>query len=293
MGQSQAVPNSSGSAPPRLMAPANAADCHMHIFDLRFPEPPNKRPSPKNATVADYRLLQKRNGTTRVVVVQARAYAIDNRVTLDALAQLGASARGVAVVHPTVTDAELRAFDAAGIRGIRFSLGEPATSVVKVEMIEPLAKRIAKLGWHIQLHAPGDLIAGQADLLKRLPTTLVIDHLGRLPPDAGLAHPAYQVIRGLLDQGRTWIKLAGAYFNTTGEPPGYPGAEKIAQAYVAAAPERLVWGSDWPHPSEIHKPERPDDAVLFDLLSVWVPDEKTRHRVLVTNPEELYGFGSG
>lgn len=290
MGQPQAVPNSSGTAPPKLKAPANAADCHMHIFDPRFPEPPNKRPSPKNATVADYRLLQKRNGTTRVVVVQARAYAIDNRVTLDALAQIGANARGVAVVHPTITDAELKAFDAAGIRGIRFSLGEPSTSVVKVEMIEPLAKRIAPLGWHIQLHASGDLIAEQADLLKRLPTTLVIDHLGRLPPGGALAHPAYKVILGLLEKGRTWIKLAGAYFNTTGEPPEYPGAEKIAQAYVKVAPERLVWGSDWPHPSEIHKPERPDDAVLFDLLSVWVPDEATRHKVLVTNPEKLYGF---
>jgi D-galactarolactone isomerase len=292
MGQQQVVPNSSGSAPPRLMAPAKAADCHMHIFDPRFPEPPNKRPSPKNATVADYRLLQKRIGTTRVVVVQARAYAVDNRVTLDALAQLGNDARGVAVAHPTITDAELKTFDAAGVRGIRFSLGEPATSVVKVEMIEPLAKRIAPLGWHIQLHAPADLIAGQADLLRRLPTTLVIDHLGRLPPERGLAHPAYPVIRGLLDQGRTWVKLAGAYFNTTGGPPGYPGAEKIARAYFSVAPERLVWGSDWPHPSEIYKAERPDDAVLFDLLSVWAPDEAARNRILVTNPEKLYGFSA-
>jgi D-galactarolactone isomerase len=290
MGQIQAVPNSAGTEPPKLQVPAGAVDCHIHILDPRFPEPPNKRPSPKNATVADYRLLQKRNGTKRVVVVQPRAYAIDNRVTLDALAQLGADARGVAVVHPTISDAELKQFDAAGVRGIRFSLGEPATSVVRIDMIEPLAKRIAGLGWHVQLHAPGDLIAEQADLLRRLPTTLVIDHLGRLPPETGLAHPAYKVIRGLLDQGRTWIKLAGAYFNTIGGPPEYPGAEKIAQAYASAAPERLVWGSDWPHPSEIYKRERPDDAVLFDLLSAWVPGEAIRHKVLVTNPEKLYGF---
>ena len=290
MGQQQVVPNSAGSAPPKLAAPVNAADCHMHIFDPRFPEPPNTRPSPKNGTVADYRLLQKRIGTTRVVVVQARAYAIDNRVTVDALAQIGKNARGVAVLHPTVTDAELKAFDAAGIRGIRFSLGEPTTAVVSLDMVEPLAKRIAPLGWHIQLHAPGDLIAAQAAMLRRLPTTLVIDHMGRLPPAVGLAHPAYEVIRGLLDGGRTWMKLAGAYFNTTGEPPVYPGAEKIAQAFIRAAPERMVWGSDWPHPSEIHKPAPPDDAVLFDLLSVWAPDEATRNRILVTNPEKLYGF---
>jgi D-galactarolactone isomerase len=287
MGQQQSVPNSAGSAPPKLQAPAGAVDCHMHIYDPRFPEPPNKRPSPQNATVAHYRLLQKRNGTTRVVVVQPRAYATDNRVTVDALAQLGSNARGVAVLHPTVTDAELKAFDAAGIRGIRFSLGEAATSVVRVDMIEPLAKRIAPMGWHVQLHAPGDLIAEQADLLRRLPTTLVIDHLGRFPPGVGLAHPASKVILGLLEKGRTWVKLAGAYFNSTGGPPDYPGAEKIAQAWVKAAPERVVWGSDWPHPSETTKP---DDAQLFDLLSVWVPDEATRHKVLVTNPEKLYGF---
>jgi predicted TIM-barrel fold metal-dependent hydrolase len=290
MGQEQAVPNSKGTRPPKLQAPANAADCHIHILDPRFPEPPNKRPSPKHGTVADYRLLQKRNGTTRVVVVQPRAYAIDNRVTIDALKQLGASARGVVVVHPTITDAELKAFDAAGVRGIRFSLGEPTTSVVKIDMVEPLAKRIAPLGWHVQLHAPGDLMVEQAALWQRLPTPLVIDHMGRLPPGVGLAHPAWKVIRGLLDQGRTWIKLAGAYFNTTGEPPEYPGAATIAQAYVKAAPERLVWGSDWPHPSEIHKPERPDDAVLFDLLLEWAPDEATRQKILVTNPEKLYGF---
>lgn len=287
MAQPQSVPNSAGTAPPRLRAPANAADCHMHIYDPRFPEPPSKRPSPRDATVAHYRLLQQRNGTSRVVVVQPRAYATDNRVTVDALKQLGAGARGIAVLHPTVTDAELKQLDAAGIRGVRFSLGEAATAVVTIDMVEPLAQRIAPLGWHVQLHAPGDLIAEQAALLRRLPATLVIDHMGRLPPAAGLAHPAYPVIRSLLDAGRTWMKLAGAYFNSTGGRPLYPGSEKIARALVEAAPERMVWGSDWPHPSETDKP---DDAQLFDLLSTWVPDEATREKVLVMNPEALYGF---
>lgn len=283
----QAVPNSAGTAPPKLRAPANAADCHMHVFDPRFPEPPNARPSPTNGTVADYRLLQKRNGTARVVVVQPRAYATDNRVTLDALAQLGANARGVAVLHPAVTDAELKKLDAGGIRGIRFSLGEPSTAVVTIDMVEPLAKRIAPLGWHIQFHMPGEMIAANADLLRRLPCPIVIDHMGRLPLPAGLDHPAYGVILGLIDKGRTWVKLAGAYLNTRIGPPAYPDATGIAQAWVKAAPERLVWGSDWPHPSEKNKP---DDALLFDLLAGWAPDETTRNRILVTNPEALYGF---
>lgn len=283
------VPNSAGTAPPKLKAPLSAADCHMHIYDPRFPEPPNVRPSPSNGTVADYRLLQKRNGTTRVVVVQPRAYATDNRVTLDALSQLGANARGIAVLHPTVTDAELKKLDAGGIRGIRFSLGEAATAVVTIDMVEPLAQRIAALGWHIQFHVPGDLIVEQADLLRRLPTPIVIDHMGRLTPAAGVNHPAFGIIRGLIDKGRTWVKLAGAYLNTRIGPPAYADATKIAQAWVKAAPERLVWGSDWPHPSENNKP---DDARLFDLLADWAPDEAVRKRILVTNPEALYGFAA-
>src|SRR5262245_16140077 len=134
----QQVSNSSGTGRPKLGAPANACDCHMHIYDAaRFPMPPSKRVPPTNAAVPQYRMLQKRIGTTRVVVVQPRNYAIDNRVTLDAIAQLG-NARGIAVLHPTVTDAELKAMTRGGIRGIRFTLGDPATAVVKVDMIEPL-----------------------------------------------------------------------------------------------------------------------------------------------------------
>ena len=285
-GEGIAVPNSAGSGRPRLKAPANAADCHMHIYDAGRPQLASRSPVTQ-AGAPEYRLLQKRIGTTRVVVVQPRNHAVDNQVTLDAVRELGPGARGIAVLHPTVSDDELRRLDQGGIRGIRFSLGDPATAVVSEDMIEPLAARIAPLGWHVQLHAPGDFIAAHAALLRRLPTPLVIDHMGRMPPQAGLAHPAFAVMRGLLDRGRTWIKLAGAYFNSTGGPPDYSGADTIAQAFVRAAPERLVWGSDWPHPSEKNKP---DDARLFDLLADWAPDEAARHRILVTNPEALYGF---
>ena len=159
-----AVPNTTGSHPAKVRAPANAADCHMHVYDPRFPES-NPRPgqNPKNATVSDYRLLQKRTGTTRVVVVQSRNYATDNSVTIDALKQLGANARGVAVVHPTITDAELTSLNDAGIRGIRFSLGG-ANAVVSWDMVEPLSKRVNELGWHVQLNVEGEDIVAHADL---------------------------------------------------------------------------------------------------------------------------------
>jgi predicted TIM-barrel fold metal-dependent hydrolase len=285
----QLVPNTTGTAPAKVKAPADAADCHMHIYDPRFPES-NPRPgqNPKNATVSDYRFLQKRTGTTRVVVVQPRNYATDNRVTIDALKQLGVSARGVAVVHPTITEAELKSLHDAGIRGIRFSLGG-ANAVVTWEMVEPLSKRINELGWHVQFNVEGEDIVAHADLLRRLPSQMVFDHLGHPLLPAGTDHASHAVLRGLLDKGRTWIKLSGAYSNSKIGPPDYPEATKTAQALVKAAPERLVWGSDWPHPSEQNR-TLPDDALLFDLLAVWAPEEATRKRILVDNPEDLYGF---
>jgi D-galactarolactone isomerase len=284
------VPNSSGTGPAKVKAPANAADCHMHIYDPRFAEYGPARAKPNNATVQDYRLLQKRTGTTRVVVVTPRNYATDNRVTVDALAQLGANARGVAVIHPTITDAELKALDAAGIRRIRFTLTGGADAVVTWDMVEPLSKRVAALGWHLQFNLDGSQITERADLLRRLPSQLVFDHMGHPTLPAGIEDQSFAVMRGLIDKGRTWIKLSGAYSNSKIGPPSYPEATAIAQAFVKAAPERMVWGSDWPHPGEQNKPVLPDDALLFDLLAVWAPDEATRRRILVENPESLYGF---
>jgi predicted TIM-barrel fold metal-dependent hydrolase len=286
----QPVPNTTGTELAKLKAPANAADCHIHIYDPRFQEYNPGRARPNNATVRDYRLLQKRIGATRVVVVTPRNYETDNRVTVDALAQLGAGARGVAVLHPAVTDAELKALDEAGIRGIRFSLTGGAAAVVTWDMVEPLSKRVADLGWHVQFALDGDQISERADLLRRLPSPLVFDHMGRPPLPAGTKHTSFGVMRGLIDKGRTWVKLSGAYLNSQIGPPYYPEATEIARAFVKAAPERLVWGTDWPHPSEQNKPPLPNDALLFDLLATWAPDEATRHRILVENPETLYGF---
>jgi len=278
------VPNSSGTATPKLKLPSNACDCHMHIYDAaRFPPlRPAARMQP-DAAVADYRLLQQRIGTSRTVVVQPAAYHTDNDVTLDAVAQLGPQARGIAVVHPDVTDAELKRLDAGGIRGIRFTQFDPRTAATTRDMIEPLAHRVEPLGWHVQIHLRSDQIVDAGDLLQRLPGTVVFDHLGRLA--GGVDDPALTIIRRMLDRGRTWMKLSGAYF--FGDAPSYAGALPVARAYVAAAPERLVWGSDWPHPTEA---EKPDDAVLVDLLSDWAPEEATRRRILVDNPAALYGF---
>jgi D-galactarolactone isomerase len=288
----QEVPNSSGTEQPKLIAPPDAADCHIHIFDpKRFPPPPEGLGArmPDDDTAQDYRLLQKRIRTTRVVVVTPRSYVTDNRCTVDAISQFASNGRGIAVLHPTVADAELKDLDKGGIRGIRFTISSKG-AVVTMDMLEPLTKRIADLGWHVQFYMKPAQIVQYADVLRRVPTPMIFDHLGGLTDPAsmpaGLGHPAYKVIRELIDKGRTWVKLSGAYYDKVG-PPTYADATRIAQAYVKAAPERLVWGSDWPHQGESPKP---DDAALFNLLSEWAPDQAVRNRILVSNPEALYGF---
>jgi D-galactarolactone isomerase len=294
-GSAQPAPNSSGSEPAKLKAPAGACDCHHHIYDpVRFPPSRPEVQQVPNARLEDYRLLQRRIGTSRNIVVTPAPYPApvgDNQATLDAVKQLGPHARGIAIIYPAITDAELKALDAGGIRGIRFSLtsGRPgAASTATPEVIEALSKRVNALGWHVQFNTTAEQIVESQDLLNRLASPIVLDHMGHIPQPAGLDHPAVAVIRRLLDKGRTWVKLSVTYDSSKDGPPGYADVGRVAQAYVKAAPERLVWGSNWPHPSE---PNKPDDAVLFDLMAQWAPDEATRNRILVQNPEALYGFG--
>ena len=280
------VPYSSGTDAPKLKLPANACDCHMHIYDSRFPFVANATLKPPDAHVQDYRLLQKRLGTTRNVVVQPSSYGTDNRCTLDAVEQLGSSARAIAVVDTSVTDAELKRLAAAGVRGIRFNLVQAGATTV--DMLEPLSKRVNDLGWHVQIHMRGDQIVEIKELLQRLPSPIVFDHMGRIPASASIGHPAFGVIGKLIDKGQTWVKLSSAYQDSKVGAPSYADVMGLAQAYVKAAPERMLWGSDWPHPTE--KGTKPDDAILLDLLADWAPEERTRRRILVENPEMIYGF---
>ena len=286
--QAQQVLWSSGTDLPKLKMPADACDCHHHIYDGKYPIAPSATLKPGDAKAADYRLLQKRTGTTRSVVVQPSTYGTDNSCTLDGMAQLGsATTRGVAVVDTSVTDAELKRLNDLGIRGIRFNLVQAGATTV--EMLEPLSKRVNDLGWHVQIHQTGDGIVKMEDVLQKLPSQIVFDHMGRIPKDVGVNHPAYAVISRLIDKGRTWVKISGAYMDTKVGPPTYADSTKLAQAYVKLAPQRMVWGSDWPHPTE-KADDKPNDAVLVDLLTEWAPDEKVRNRILVDNPAVLYGF---
>lgn len=279
------VPWSSGTERPKLVVPPGAADCHHHIYDGRFPVAGGAKPA--DATAADYLKLQHRLGVSRHVAVQPSAYGVDNSCLVDALKTFGKSARGVAVVNTEVTDAELKHLHAAGVRGIRFNFA-PAGATTP-EMMVPLSHRIAALGWHVQLHASAEQILALADVFPKLACPLVIDHMAHVPEPAGVSHPVFALALKLLAGGRTWVKLSAIYADTKVGAPSYADVGAVARAYVKAAPERLVWGSDWPHPSEAAD-HKPDDAQLLDLLAEWVPDPKVRHRILVENPAKLYRF---
>jgi predicted TIM-barrel fold metal-dependent hydrolase len=283
------VPNSAGTQRPALIVPRHACDAHLHIYDDRFEQVVDASAGLEKATVTEYRLLQQRLGTSRAVIVTPRSYGSDNRVTVDAIAQLGLQhARGVAVLSSDASDQTMDELDRAGIRGLRFSLYTPKNAAVNFDMVEPLAKRIARLGWHLQLHWTADQFVHHAALLERLPCPLVIDHMGRLPQPLGIQHSAVSLINRLLDKGNTWLKLSGAYLDSRiGEADGFSDVDVVARHWIAQAPDRLVWGSDWPHPTEAHKP---NDANMLDLLGNWTSDRGVIEKILVHNPARLYGF---
>jgi predicted TIM-barrel fold metal-dependent hydrolase len=285
----ESVPNSAGTEAPKLTAPANACDSHHHIYDARFPVSPHWRGGrPDGATVADYRLLQKRLGVTRHVIVQPSTYGVDNRCLLDALEQFGAEARGIVVIDEATGDAELKRMDGLGVRGVRVNFLTPQSwGVTTAERLQQTAKRIAPLGWHVQVLMSGDQIAQHEAVLADLPVPVVFDHLGRIPQPAGLTHPGAQAMLRVAEKGRAWIKLSEPYADTKIGPPDYPDSSALARACIQAVPDRVIWGSDWPHPTE---KDKPDDALLFDLLFNWAPDPAVRDKIMVGNPAKLFGF---
>lgn len=286
---SAVAPWSAGVSPAMLVLPPGAVDCHHHIYDSRFPADSRATLRPADATVDDYRLLQVRLGTTRSVVVQPSTYGTDNGCLVDALNRLGTNARGIAVVDRTVDRTELERLHAAGVRGVRFNLSRPAGA--PVEDMEVLARAIAPLGWHVQIHALADELLPVLDRREPLPVPMVIDHLGRLPQPRGIDHPTFAALRRQVDLGNTWVKLSGVYHDSLAGAPDYPDAAQVFRAWTQVAPERVLWGTDWPHVASMagEKP-MPDDARMLDLMGDWVPDAQHRRRILVDNPANLYGF---
>ena len=202
-------------------------------------------------------------------------------------AQIGVDrARGIAVLRPDVDDSTLVRLNAQGIRGVRFTLYTPEHAPTSFDMIEPIAARIKDLGWHVQLHWTADQVVAHEELLDRLPVDIVFDHLGRLPVARGLDHPAAAIIERLMRDGRAWMKLSAPYLDSlVGSDGAYADVDRTAKHWIKVAPERVVWGSDWPHTS-LKQP--PDTALLMEKLFSWVEDQASLDRILVSNPTRLY-----
>jgi len=256
-------------------------------FDTRFPLAEKARRKEPDAPVSEYRKVQQRLGLERVVVVQPTAYGKDNRCTLEAVAALGKGARGIAVVDTAIADAELERLTQGGIRGVRFRMLD--TPELPWEMLDEMAARVAAFGWHVQFQMDGRYFEEREDMLKRLPGTLVIEHIGKFLEPVPPEHAGFRSLLRLVDAGRCWVKLSGAYMMSRSGPPLYADIGALAKALVKHAPERLVWASNWPHPLS-RGGSMPEDAVLLDLLLDWAPQDTVRNRILAANPAELYGF---
>lgn len=276
------------SSSPRLKAPPGTTDTHIHVYDHRYPMAPTAKMYPPEASVADYLAMARRLGIERTVVVQATTYGTDNRCLLESMAAIGNDkARGVAVVDASVTDAELDRLTKAGVRGVRFFM--LPGGALPWETLDAVAARVQPFGWHAQLQFDGREFLQHEAAVRRLPGTLVVDHVGKFLEPVPVDHPAFRALLRLVEEGRTYVKLAAPYETSKKGPPHFDDVGALAKALVRAAPERMLWASNWPHPSA-PADDKPDDAVLLDMLFDWVPDEATRQKILVDNPARLYGF---
>jgi predicted TIM-barrel fold metal-dependent hydrolase len=281
MRMDETIPFTAGTAPPRMAIPVGAVDCHHHVYEDAFAPVPGAR-AHAPATLADYARLRARLGFSRNVLVQPSTYGFDNTLHLRAAAELGEAARLVVVVPPDAPAAELRRMREAGARGARANLvqGIPLSAAD----VAPLGRRMAEQGWHLQIYAGAAQIAELGPVLRALPCPVVFDHFAQLPLRDWQSHPAWRVVMDLLQAGRAHIKLSSPYGLDQDDPAA---VGPLARALVAAAPERMLWGTNWPHPNA---QTIPDDAALLDLLAEWAPAEATRRAILVDNPMALYDF---
>ena len=277
--------------PPQLIAPAGACDCHMHIFEPRFPPRIDTPYAPPVATVPDYlKAIRERLGLSRCVVIQSVTHGTDNSNLVAALEAFEGTARGVAVIALDTSEEELRRLHDAGVRGIRF---EMAHGVLPWEALEAIAAKIAPHGWHIDLQTDGRDLPQLVDRLLELPCPIVLDHYGKFIDALTPEHPAVQAALRLLASGAGWVKLTAPYAGRHRRPEPWPELVPLARAFLEAAPGRVVWGSEWPQSMlPVFKQPIPDHALLLDLILDYTRDEALIHRILVDNPGKLYDFGA-
>ncbi len=282
-------PFSAGTDSANTPLPAGACDCHIHVYDASTPAVAGASLHPPAASIADYKHVQQRMGTRRAVVVTPSTYGTNNQPMLAGLAQLGEDGRGVAVLTGNETIDELRALHALGVRGARINLSLGVQH--QTSDIDKVAQCIAPMGWHLQLLMPLDTLAPLASLLRSLPVDVVFDHFGRIPPNLCGQHPAHELLLALLHERRAWIKLSGGYLVSPTGSSDDPQLQPLAHSFIHAASDRVIWGSDWPHATaSAGRQPMPNDAAQVNALARWAGDAHQLKQILVTNPEQLYGF---
>jgi len=287
-----------------LDVPSGACDCHVHIFgDPRgYPWFSGRVYTPPPASVDELLALQRALHMSRVVLVQPSVYGTDNRCLLDALRQLGPRARGVAVIDDQTSEATLDTLAKAGVRGIRLNLTTAGISDPGLarRLFQGAVERAKSRNWHIQLNTQPRVIEAISDLVATSSPTVVIDHFGGPTASEGISQPGYGALLNLVKTGKAYVKISGAFDLMSKNTPTFPDVVPFTRALLAANPQRVVWGSNWPHPdstpvagrknTDIAPPIPTDDGLVLNALGVWVPDAAVRRTILVDNPARLYGF---
>ena len=278
------------SRPTAFTPPPLACDAHCHVFGpaATFPFSPTRSYTPPDSGIDDFERLQERLGLSRAVFVQASCHGTDNAAMLDAIQRGGGRYAGVAMIDDSFSDDDLRHLHDNRVRGTRFNFVAHLGGAPDLDQFWRLVHRVEPLDWHIVLHFDAKDLPRYADLLAAMPVPYVIDHMARVPASEGLgSEPFQQLLQLMTDDERCWVKISCAERLTEGKVAPFDDVIPLAQALVAAAPERVLWGTDWPHPNMA---VMPDEGHLTDLLAAYVPDEATRTRILVDNPQALYDF---
>jgi predicted TIM-barrel fold metal-dependent hydrolase len=269
--------------------PPNACDAHCHVFGPadRFPFALDRAYTPPDSGIDSFEALQERLGLSRAVFVQASCHGTDNAAMVDALERGNGRYAGVAMIDDSFSDDDLAALHEAGVRGTRFNFVAHLGGAPDLDTFWRLVGRVQPFGWHIVLHFDAKDLSAYAHLLDAMPCPYIIDHMARVPVADGVDQEPFRALLELMADERCWVKISGAERLTAKGPPPYDDVVPFARALIAAAPDRVLWGTDWPHPNVRHMP---DDGDLVDILAAFAPDEANRNRILVDNPETLYDF---
>ncbi len=275
---------------PEYTLPLGACDAHCHIFGPgdKYPYAPRRSYTPPDAPLSSFQKLQSALGLERAVLVNASCYGTDNTVILDAIAQSRGQYRGVANVDDTFTEKDFLRLAEGGIRGVRFNFVKHLGGAPDMSVFRSIVDRIKPFGWHVVLHFDATDLLEFKDLLDNLPIPFIIDHMGRVPTGDGVSQVPFELLLDVAQRDNCWVKICGAERVSTAGPP-FTDAVPFARALLKVSQDRILWGTDWPHPNI--KKHMPNDGDLVDLIPLFMPDEELQKKILIDNPHRLYGFG--